>query len=102
MTPLGVGTLSESASVGSGLYETSFVAPTYRLNFSVEVPEQDNMDRAVGCLLMSCMPTSYVHDAVTALWKSYQFAVEDENLQLPSETYTQNCGVALGVDASDY
>src|SRR5580698_7156863 len=82
-TPWGVGTLSNWGRAGSESYETSFVGSAYQLSCAFETPDDDNRERAVGCLLMSAMPSSCVHDALGTLWERYQFALEDLELDRP-------------------
>jgi hypothetical protein len=51
---------------------------------------------------MSAMPPPGVHDAVATLWKSYQFALEDAELEQPVEIYSLHRGVAVADDVADY
>jgi hypothetical protein len=102
MTRWGVGTLTNWDNAGSGLYETSFVGSAYHLNCSFAIPDDNNLERAVGCLLMSAMPPSGVHGAVATLWKSYQFALEDAELEQPVEIYSLHRGVAVADNVADY
>jgi hypothetical protein len=90
--------LSNWGHAGSEFYETSFVGSAYRLSCSFEVADDDNMERVVGCLLMSAMPPSGVHDAVATLWERYQFSLEDLELDGVAEVFSLHNGVAASDD----
>jgi hypothetical protein len=50
---------------------------------------------------MSAMPSAGVHDALGTLWERYQFALEDLELDRPSEIYSLHTGVVANDDIGD-
>lgn len=79
--------------------ETAFVGPTSHLAFSFQDRNDDveNFERVVGCIVMAeLLPPGYVHDAIAALWKAYQFALEDAELPPLNEGRSVSLGVAVG------
>jgi len=63
--------------------------------------EMETLQRALGCVLLSLMPESGVDDAIRALWDSYRFAIEDQELTAYRPTRTLHAGISIGSEAAD-
>lgn len=97
-TPSGFVTIRQHAQPEAKLagFETSFVGSGYRFNFRADATELVTTQRAIGCVLMSIMPSSGLDDAVHTLWDTYQFASEDEHLIPHKPIESMSVGIAAG------
>ena len=104
MMPSGPAKVTHRHNAESALSETAYVGPSTRFTFSFAGPPvTEDIERLLGCVVLAeLLPRGYVHQAVNALWKAYQFAREDEELAAPTRQHQLSPAVAISDDDFDW